>query len=790
MALACAAGGLALAWHHPLSGPIAVAAWLVLATASALWPRAWLVALPALLPAIALMPWTGWLTFEEFDLAVLAFAAGAHARLALRRAAVARAATGATGLKGFVLIGYGVALLFSVHQGFADAGGFVWGWWQGYHEPMNVVRVAKSLFLALLMLPLWRAALREAPERAAQSLADGLAAGLGVVALLALWERWAYPGLADFAADYRTTALFWEMHVGGAAFDGFLALTMPFAVLQLRRHASPLRWGLAAAIAMLGAYACLTTFSRGVYVAVPVGLAVTMVLASLQTRRGPERARAAGGWWAGILAWVAFALAAAWVFPSSGYRGLLALLGAVCLLLPMAAGWRRLPARGWAAGLALGIAASLVLGMLAWLPKGPYVAYTLIWFATAALVLWARWRPPATGALGTGATTVAAFVAVLVAMTQVAGHWGDAAGTAAMLPVALLLAALAVWSARGTRPRWPESWHWQGGLLATMAAAGVLVGVLFGGAYMKDRFATGSQDLEGRERHWSRALSLLRDPADWAFGKGPGRYPPNQFLSGAAEDLTGDYRLRDEAGRHHLALSAGRHIQGWGEMFRISQRVAAFTGPVTVSAAVRTETAVGLHFEACEKHLLYNGTCMGAEMDLPAQPGQWQPVQLPLPGPGLSHGDFFAPRFLVFSVAVNSSGRSVEFDHLRAVDANGRDLLVNGDFEQGMRRWFFSSDKYHLPWHMKNLPLHVLFEQGVVGLALLAALLVGALWRVTAGHARDHPLAPGLAGALAGFLAVGLFDSLLDVPRVAFLFYLLLGVALMLPARRGSSPAA
>jgi hypothetical protein len=67
------------------------------------------------------------------------------------------------------------------------------------------------------------------------------------------------------------------------------------------------------------------------------------------------------------------------------------------------------------------------------------------------------------------------------------------------------------------------------------------------------------------------------------------------------------------------------------------------------------------------------------------------------------------------------------------------------------------------------------------------ALLVLTLWRLTAGHARDHPLAPATAAALVGFLVVGLFDSLLDMPRVAFAFYLLLGAALVLPAAANAS---
>ena len=67
----------------------------------------------------------------------------------------------------------------------------------------------------------------------------------------------------------------------------------------------------------------------------------------------------------------------------------------------------------------------------------------------------------------------------------------------------------------------------------------------------------------------------------------------------------------------------------------------------------------------------------------------------------------------------------------------------------------------------------MLFDQGIVGLLLFVILTGGALYRLVAGAAHWHPLAPFLTAALAGFLLVGLFDSLLDVPRLAFLFYLL-----------------
>jgi hypothetical protein len=63
---------------------------------------------------------------------------------------------------------------------------------------------------------------------------------------------------------------------------------------------------------------------------------------------------------------------------------------------------------------------------------------------------------------------------------------------------------------------------------------------------------------------------------------------------------------------------------------------------------------------------------------------------------------------------------------------------------------------------------------------LFALLGAAALWRVTAGRARLDPLAPALAAALVGLAVVGMGDSLLDMPRIGWLLYALLGVALWL----------
>lgn len=560
--LLCLVLSCTLAYHHPLSPAWAAVSVAVLVGLGVWQPRFiwWLP--PALLPLIGLAPWTGWIVFEEFDLLLLALLAGAYARLVFsnRQADAGAAAQGhksrrrRTSVQGaFALVAltallFAASVLISTFRGLEDAGGFSFGWFQGCHEPMNSLRLAKPFFLALLWWPLWRAAQRTSPEESNQALSLGLLLGMASVSLIALWERLAFTGLLNFSTDYRTTALFWEMHVGGAALDGFLALTVPFVLRELVLARSSRRWILAA-----------------------------------------------------------------------------------------------------------------------------------------------------------------------------------------------------------------------------------------------ERFSTGGKDFGGRLLHWQIGVNALEGPWDWALGKGQGRYPASHFNSGLVEDQTGDYRLRqDSNGQTHLAMSAGKHILGWGEMFRVSQRVAAPLGTTQVQFDARVKTPVTLHFEVCEKHLLYNNACLIEKIEVKAAaPGgpEWQSLSAVLDGErNPSRGSLWAPKLIMFSVGVYTNGAVAEVDNLKLLDSTGTNLLSNGDFSRDMAQWFFTSDRHHMPWHIKSMFMHVFFDQGVVGLVLWLTLTAGALWRVSCGNARHHTLSPAIAGSLLGFAVVGLFDSLLDVPRLAALYYLLVLVALVLQA--------
>ena len=822
-----AAGALAIAAHHPLGAAAALAAVLLAMGLAWQWPATAFTGLLALLPVLGLAPWTGWLVVEEFDVLLLAVAAGTLMRAAFT---AGRGAATRWSLTGAVLFGLvGVMACVGIARGVADAGGWHFGWTQGLREPANALRLGKVVFSALLGGALWSALRRVQPgavplssgvtgpapaplSPANLALLRGMALGLVGTALATLWERAAYTGVLNFSSDYRTTALFWEMHVGGAALDGYLALAMPFALL-LALVARRRRDGLLGGVALvLGAYAALTTFSRIVYGAVPVGLAVLAVLTMAQRAR---RQRGPGAWtlWrrellpALVLA-AGFAVGAALVFQHGGYRALLGLLGCAALLLPLAGVAAGLSAGEWAGALALGgVAALLALGGGVLLPKGPYLMHGLAVAAGAAALGWHLFGPARAGVAATAhaatasPTTaagraasraglvvplaVAAFIAAVATTGQMALHWGGPPALQQALPVLLVLPLLLMAGARRQGGLWPDRLRWQALLFTALLAMAVLVGVLVGGDYFGGRVSSSRADVGVREEHWRKSLSLLRDDTQRWLGLGLGRYLDQYAVASNDKDRPGDYRHAEDQGNGHLVLIAGTHVQGWGEMLRVSQRIARPGEKMVLTLKVRGTAPVQLHADVCLKHLLYNNDCRIASTTVMPTGGQWQALKLGFDPKPLAADAWYAPRFVVLSLSSETSARPIDIDEVSLTDASGREYVHNGGFEEGMQRWFFSSDMNHLPWHAKSLPVHLLVEEGILGLAAVALLVLAALWRLVAGKARDHVLAPALAAAVTGFLVVGLIDSLFDMPRVAWVFHFLLLVTFSL---RGPGP--
>lgn len=287
MGLCSLVGGVTLAWHHPWWPTTAWVAFALWGLVVAWRPGIWLLGVPACVGFLNFSPWTGWLVFDEYDLLLLATLSGGYLRWALCPPAGPQApAPRALRLFTALLGGFGLLALF---RGIGDAGGMAFDWFAGYTDALNSVRIFKSLGFALLFVPLLEQEMARSAAHASQRLANGMVAGLAVVTLAVVWERAAFPGLLNFTSNYRTSALFWEMHVGGAALDGYLALSAPFAVWAVLSARRPVVWAGAAALALLAAYAVLTGFARGVYFAIAAALLMLGVLLQAQASSVPAQ---------------------------------------------------------------------------------------------------------------------------------------------------------------------------------------------------------------------------------------------------------------------------------------------------------------------------------------------------------------------------------------------------------------------------------------------------------------------------------------------------------------------
>lgn len=312
-------------------------------------------------------------------------------------------------------------------------------------------------------------------------------------------------------------------------------------------------------------------------------------------------------------------------------------------------------------------------------------------------------------------------------------------------------------------------------LAAGLMAAAALPVVL--GQFTQARMATLQHDAEQRNSHVHEALDLLgHDWAAWAWGIGLGRYPSAELWRSSAQGShAATFGLGIDGGLAFLRLGAGSPL--YVEQFvdvRPGQRY-------QLRLKLRSNGAdAKLSVSLCEKWLLSSHQCVGPSVALERQPPQvWQALTLDFDAGELGGSAWFAKRPVKLVLHQAGPAGHLDLAQLQLLDATGQDLLDNGNFEQGMDRWFFAVDQ-HLQWHVKSLPGSVLLEQGLLGLAALSLLAGLALFRAVRAAWQGLAAAVPLTAALSGFLWLGLFDTLIDTPRFLLLFLLLCGLSLRL----------
>ncbi len=309
-----------------------------------------------------------------------------------------------------------------------------------------------------------------------------------------------------------------------------------------------------------------------------------------------------------------------------------------------------------------------------------------------------------------------------------------------------------------------------------MLVLGAIALILVAGAgsgYLMERFAKSAEDWKTRADHWQLGLRIADD--SWVgrlFGTGLGTFPRRYLEKGPMDRQSGTYALiADPAGK-----GGGETFLrlGVGDTLYVAQRIDVEAGArYRLVLNVRAQGTGGrLAVPICEKQLLNSRRCAWNEMEVSGS-GAWHTASRDIDLRDVGRGAWWRHLPVELFFYNSAKGGSIDIDRVQLLDGRGRNVIANGDFLNGGDRWFFKTHS-HLPWHLKNVWVHVVFEMGIIGAFLFALVVASALYRLGQIAWSGSSLAWVLLASLSGLLTVGVVDSLLDAPRLALLLLAML----------------
>jgi len=288
------------------------------------------------------------------------------------------------------------------------------------------------------------------------------------------------------------------------------------------------------------------------------------------------------------------------------------------------------------------------------------------------------------------------------------------------------------------------------------------------------RFAHAKEDAVMRLHYWRYDLSLRNRTllADIA-GMGVGSFPAIHQERSFQEPRATRYRYVSDSHEHYMTFRSDLNLY-------MAQAVDARpNSDYQFGARVRTtESHAQLTVMWCELWMLTPGNCTTDVFPLQPLPGTWQtlsrPVQTKDVGSGGQHfaGQFFKrPTKLTFFIS-GAPTSGVDVDKVSLRDAQGRELLRNGDFARGADEWFWSEDG-HWQWHTANLAVNILFDQGWLGLLAVGTLIWVTVVRLSHQVLAGDEFSAIYLASIVGFLVTGVTVSTFDQPRLSFAFYVI-----------------
>ncbi len=697
--------------------------------------------IPAVLPLLNLAPWSGIVLFEEFDLFLLATVAvsvwkGHYSKNVF---------SSMDKLSWVCVILFLISIMVSLFKGMLPLSPLQPNDLSNYLSHFNSLRIGRSFLWTILLMPAINFCFLKDKEAATKHIMTGFMFGVIGVCIIVFWERGVINdllnatnryellrNLLDFSSEYRITALFSEMNTGGTAIDGYIALSWVFplgAYFIWIETSKKMEWtfshlikGFLAVLALgSGLYIIATTFTRITYAALGISFLIIIFSVSIGNYR-KNRDKTLFFYLILFLLLLFFIGLLVYLFQKGGY---LSLFSGIFIIF---------------GGSLIGIL-SLRFGKILFLLSGLFVFFCGFGLMTKGMIT-SKW-------VETGF-----FEAVVISFV---GSW--------------MIFSICTGLGRIIANK-KKVVEFIGVFIPLVVVFGISIPMVFGNR-MQVRFSTATEDGSGRIYHWQNVLNAMDDDISTIVtGMGVGSFPRYFFQKDKYSRELGSYSYRDEYGNGFLRLSGGKDME-LGQRFFLSEDE---NQKYILNLKVRTNQKDSiLSLRICHRNLLHAAGCKYYQIKLDNEyRGQWKPYQLVIEKNIIQKSDWYSNWPQVFLVRNAKNGTDIDIDDVSLINESGKNIIKNGDYEKGGQRWFSYNEFEHLAWHTKNIVLHFFFEQGVLGVIGILVLTAVASWKNFQGVLQGQIFPTVLLAAIIGFQVIGLTDTPIDAPRVAFIYYMII----------------
>lgn len=608
-----------------------------------------------------------------------------------------------------------------------------------YQSAWNAIHVGKGFVFSWFVWYVIRDSLIADYDKSLKLLSAGVLSGLGMLAIGILWERHFFASilgannlygfisvLLDFASTYRVTGFFSTMHVGGTALDGYLVSVLPLAFFIVSRQKKPLYLSLATLVFVLGLYSVLVTFTRMTIASFGFSLVVAGLMMLMKNASSKNKKN---GSFLDLYLMIVFVLLIIVLVSAKNIAGYQALISSILVFIS-ALVFTYIKHAGF-------IVSSLLV----------FIASSLGGYGVFDSILDSKWHEDTD-------FNTAVFLGGMFAF-----------GCALLGVLTSHLLKLADMSLRNMV------------LPFVMGLAFLILMVGMGSTRMTERLQGVSSDIETRQHHWLDVInSAYSDQVSTQlFGHGMGSMPKLYYQAHFDKMQLPTYRWNELDGRSALEIGKG------GYPFYQKLNLLPNTD-YELQAVIKSEGRDGtLGLDICHKHILFSDRwqpdCVNTSFKFKSN--EWQSVKWTFNSGKL--GQFGLIDWPTTLQLHNYSNSVIAIDAIQITDSSGKEWIKNGDFDYKLNYWFWISDFEHLPWHSKQLFIHLWLEQGWFGLLLFIVLIALILVNQLALFRSGKTIPIALIPSVCAILGLGLTDTFVDDPHTSLMVFGILFAALQWP---------